>query len=233
MYPPWLNTNDLDKFWIPTELTTTKYEFTHKFGGAINLINFKCITDAQIVNPYQFANSTFVKITGNDNEGHIAKQKILDSKLEISKKNYTKKIEKYAKLKKPISKIFPKNITNAYNKEVLHINEYVRATKVRLDPTDLQKNIIKKWMDIARMTYDKCVDVYNSRNGQITTDYKKFKLEIFRHLGKEIISKCPYHILTYEVKEFCSNVKACLTQITNKNIKHFRLTHKNVKQNKR
>ena len=43
-----------------------------------------------------------------------------------------------------------------------------------------------------------------------------------------MLQRCPYNILSYEVKEFCSNIKANLTQIKKEHTTHFTMAHKNT-----
>ena len=189
-YPPWLKTDDLNKFWMPTNKTTKIYDLSHTFGGAPNLINFKCFTDITKIDLIKLKDLKFIKVIGNSEEDKVVKKKLLDGKLEISRKNHARKSKKQVDnevMNKPLSK----KIIDAYNKEVLHINEYIRATQVTLNLTDFQSNIINVWMSIACKVYNKCVDVYNQRNGKINTDYKGFKLEIFKMLSKSILNKCP------------------------------------------
>ena len=117
-----------------------------------------------------------------------------------------------------------------YRKQLLHINEYIRSYKVKLILSNKQKSTIEKWAKIATIVYNNCVDKYNKANGKITLNFTKLKKEVIFSIPALLRKNCPYNIMSYEVKVFCSNVKSCLTQMKQNNITHYKLKHKNTKE---
>jgi putative transposase len=224
-YPLWLNYGALLTFWLPTERTTEPYNSVYPFNKNDKSINHKCFTDKNINSSTFPIQLNYKEIIGNCDGDKIDKKKSLDAKLEKSKTNYAKK---KILTEQTNDNQLSKKILDAYNKEVTHINEYIRAKRVNLILNDFQKQKINEWMNVARIIYNKCVDIYNERRGWINIDYKKFKLEIFALFSNDFLCKCPYAILSYEVKEFCSNVKSCRTQMAQHNITHYELKHKNT-----
>ena len=144
-------------------------------------------------------------------------------------KNKEKKIFEAVKKRK----FYSINKINAnYQKAIQNINKYVRAYKVELKLNSKQINMLKIWLNVATIVYDKCVYYYNEKKGNLTLDYKKLKLEIFKLIPKQILNLCPYNILTYEVKEFCSNIKSCRTQMKQKYISHYLIKFRKLKENR-
>jgi putative transposase len=74
--------------------------------------------------------------------------------------------------------------------------------------------------------YNFCVTLHNFDSNIVDLDYKKSKLVIFNAAYGNDKKPAPYDILTDEVRSFCSNIKSCLTNLKNKNIKFFKLTNK-------
>ena len=82
----------------------------------------------------------------------------------------------------------PNNLEMNEVKAKLKNDKCIRSIKVRLSFTELQKDIIKNWMTISAIVYNKCVDEYNlfkdkTKNGEkseFEMDYMKLKLDIFK-----------------------------------------------------
>src|SRR5208282_5349931 len=93
-----------------------------------------------------------------------------------------------------------------------------------------QQKIINGWYIIATKIYNKCVDKYRESKVNFELNFMKLKKEIINSLSIEDRQLCPYNIMSYEVKIFCENVKSCITQIKNRNIKHYEFNYKNTKK---
>ena len=59
-------------------------------------------------------------------------------------------------------------------------------------------------------------------------NYTKSKLVIFNKIYGKNKKDAPYDMLTDEVRSCCSNIKSCLSNLTNGHINHFKVTEKNI-----
>jgi len=111
-------------------------------------------------------------------------------------------------------------------KEINNYNKVIKSRCYQIFPTKIQKNKIFKWLYECEKLYNFCVTLHNFDSNIIDLDYKKSKLVIFNAAYGNDKKPAPYDILTDEVRSFCSNIKSCLTNLKNKNIKFFKLTNK-------
>jgi putative transposase len=117
-------------------------------------------------------------------------------------------------------------------KEVNNSDKIIKCYKYQIDFTNEQKNILNVWFNECDKVYNKCVELYNINSKDFNLNYKKSKIKIFQSIYGDNKKTAPYDILTDEVRIFCSNIKSCLTNLTNKNIKHFTITERNNKKQK-
>ena len=92
-----------------------------------------------------------------------------------------------------------------------------------------QKNIIQKWMLECNKVYNFCVEKYNSDKKYFVKENRCEKIKVFNDMYQKKDKKCPYDMLTDEVRIFFSNLKSCKTNLKNKNIKKFKLKQKTQK----
>lgn len=207
MYPPWL--------------TTKCFELSNKLGQpdgdtlktTINgpYFNVKS-TDNVISNDFKIThkiaetsesirNKTIIKF---DKELQIIREKI---NLGIDKKKY---------------EIYFKTTETQKAKALSNIGKVIRCVKEKIILSEIQKQIIFKWMKECDILYDflleknkkKEIDAYN---------ILKNKLKIFDELYGKNKKNAPYDVLTFEYTRFCSNVKSCITQLKEGYITHFEM----------
>jgi putative transposase len=130
----------------------------------------------------------------------------------LNKKNINLSIEEF---KKKIQYIGDK-----YENELNNHDSIIRSYKYLLDFNDEQKNILDKWFLECDKVYNKCVNLYNNTDN-FNLNYKKSKLDVFNMIYGKNKKNAPYDILTDEVRIFCSNIKSCLTNLSNNNIEKF------------
>jgi len=157
--------------------------------------------------------------------------KVKFTKLKLT--NYNKKLKDLEKKKSEMIEnktIKLKSTKEAYltkiNKEINNYNKVIKSRCYQIFPTKIQKNKIFKWLYECEKLYNFCVTLHNFDSNIVDLDYKKSKLVIFNAAYGNDKKPAPYDILTDEVRSFCSNIKSCLTNLKNKNIKFFKLTNK-------
>lgn len=110
-----------------------------------------------------------------------------------------------------------------------------KCEKYILEPTQGQIKILLKWVNLYESMYNQTIKFFKVRkyNGStIITDFKKIRTEYLKETKENISknNKIPSHMLDLAIKDACSMYKSMLTNIKNKNIKHFRLRY--IKQTK-
>lgn len=113
-------------------------------------------------------------------------------------------------------------------KDINNSDKIIKSYKYELDFTKQQKDILNIWFSECDKVYNKCVELYN-KTSNFNLNYKKTKLDIFKIIYGNNKKSAPYDTLTDEVRIFCSNIKSCLTNLMNKNIKHYTITERNIK----
>ena len=121
-----------------------------------------------------------------------------------------------------------KSNTTKYDKQIKNLNKIIKAKTIRFFPDNKQINTLNKWLNEATKLYNYCCDKFNQNPKFFNDHYTKTKITIFQGLYGNNEKKCPYDILTNEVKRFHANIKSCYTNLRNKNITHFQMKHKNV-----
>ncbi|ARF10057.1 hypothetical protein Indivirus_11_1 [Indivirus ILV1] len=85
-------------------------------------------------------------------------------------------------------------------------------------------------MKESEKVYNYCVDQYNT-NSNFPKNFMGAKLMVFKNLYGNNKKPIPYDILTYEVKDFFSNLQSAYSNLENGNIQFFKMSYKNTKKN--
>ena len=114
------------------------------------------------------------------------------------------------------------------NKKISNINTIIRSYGTKININEDQKQILLNIMKTCKDVYNYAVDMYNNPNDSFNLDFRIQKQKVFWNYfrGRKVTN---YDILTDEIKDLCANIKSCLTQIKNGNIKHFSVSHKMCK----
>ena len=75
--------------------------------------------------------------------------------------------------------------------------------------------------------YNFCVNEYNTGK-QFPTTVIQARKYIFSKLYPTKKYPVPYDILVYEIRNFCSNITSCKTNLANGNITHYEIKNKNM-----
>ena len=113
-------------------------------------------------------------------------------------------------------------------KDITNINRVTKSLKFQIYPNDKQKTILNNWFSECSKVYNFCVEKYNNTKKYFKYMSVKDKVKIFSDLYKNKSKNTPYDILTDEVRIFFSNLKSCVTNKKNGNIKHYELKTKNT-----
>ena len=104
--------------------------------------------------------------------------------------------------------------------------QVVKTFSYKINPSNEQKEKLFHWFEICNCVYNYCVMTFNKNPSGFSLNYKKQKLVIFNSIFGKEKKPVPYDILTDVIRQFCDNVKACFSNLRNKNIKHFRMKFK-------
>lgn len=166
------------------------------------------------------------KIIHNIRFNNIPIRKIDKIKLceQHQKKYDTIKNNKKLNDKTKMTKI--KTLNTHFFKEYTNQNNIIRSKKIWIPINQKQKTIIFHWFNVCDYVYNSCVNLFNEDTNKF---YELSKKQLFDMLFQNKTKQCPYDTLTDEYQKFKSNAKSAFTNLKNKNIKYFRMTHK--KQN--
>ena len=122
------------------------------------------------------------------------------------------------------------NIEDFSLKNNIPKEEKIKCDKIKVYPSETQRNILKKWMDVYITMYNKTIELfkYNSFN-KIKQDLNwknvrdKHMLEFKTTLIKA--TKIDSHTLNGAIQDACTSFKSALTNLKNGNITHFRLRY--------
>lgn len=157
----------------------------------------------------------------------------IPEEINIINKKYNDKIDKLNKSNKYTNdeKIIKlKTLTTKKNKEIENINSTTKTIKITIQPTIEQKKILNKWFNECSIVYNFCINKYKSNSKYFDGFGINNKLKVFEELYGDKEKPAPYDVLTDEVRIFFSNLKSCLTNLKNDNIKHFDMTPKDVSE---
>jgi hypothetical protein len=151
----------------------------------------------------------------------VEKYKLNLIKLKTSKILKLENLNKQTVIKSTITKM---------DKKINNCNKIIISRTYQINPSEAQKHIILNWMNECNIVYNHCLKLFNKykeKGEYFNLDYTKSKLIVFNDLYGNNNKPAPYDILTDEVRSFCSNIKSCITNLKNGNIKHFELSTKN------
>lgn len=148
------------------------------------------------------------------------------------------------KMKEKKKKLFDPNDINIRPDKIVNDGYYTKRIKLHL--FDWQENIINRWMNAYihmfnhTIKYFKQCKFHNIKPELSIAKLKKLledrKNEVYNWSKIEINKKTirvDRHLLDYAINDSLNRYKSCLTNIKNKNIKHFRLRYLNLdKSNK-
>jgi len=121
-----------------------------------------------------------------------------------------------------------KTLNTKMKRALKSINKCTRCEKVSIHFTKKQQKILKVWFNECNDIYNFGIDKYNNDSNNFKLDHTKIKVKLFNDFFNGKSKKCPYDILTDEVKTLCANIKSCLTNFKRGYIKFFNMTHKKI-----
>ena len=139
-------------------------------------------------------------------------------------------------LEKTCSPSFKFTVVGGTEKEDTKIT---KSLKLRIFPTKEQNKILNKWSGSSRFTYNKTIACLNNpknncfnwmklRNRFVTSKTRRGTINTFFN-NKQWLLETPKSIRLSSVKEATKNLKACFTNLKNKNINSFNLQFKKKK----
>jgi len=110
-----------------------------------------------------------------------------------------------------------------------------KCIKQIIIPNIEQKKILLSWMDEYAKMYNDTLKVLKKLqydNKKIILDFQTVRTEYMKNIKESILrtSQIPSHTLDYAIKDVCTSFKSAITNLRNKNIKHFRIRY--LKQSK-
>ena len=188
---------------------------------------------SSIMNNYEFKNDLVF-----DDKKIIACKKIILEPSEIQRKKLLNMFEGYRIIYNETIKFFKtrkfnhkqeNNLNNILEKEKI-----IKTKKVKVSNTNIETDVIAT---MSKMLKDICKDEDKEKrlervskikeDNSIITDEKIIRTYFLKEKIKKISNeyKTPIHCLDYAVKLVCSSYKSALTNLKNRNIKHFTLRY--------
>lgn len=111
-----------------------------------------------------------------------------------------------------------------------HADKVTKCHKITILPTPNQKNILLKWFEAYRLMYNKTISLIRKLkfNGNDSSfDFKRLRTHFLMDDKKIIINKynIQSHILDGAIKLACTSHKSAISNLKNKNIKHFKIKY--------
>jgi IS605 OrfB family transposase len=111
----------------------------------------------------------------------------------------------------------------------------IKCKKLILLPTKEQKIILLEAMEAYRIMYNRTlryIKQQRMRGEKVSLSFKTLRTYCLKDVKNDLMSKYRIysHTLDGAIKLACASYKSCLTNLRNKNIKHFRIRY--LKQNK-
>ena len=198
----WFNKTELNISKLLPYFKITRHDYGKKYFNSINHLKSKT------------KKNKIFSINKNYNNVDMYKNKLIENKENILNKNLLKKESSI------------KSIITKQNNIINNSNKIMKTQIYEIYPNNEQQKIIFSWMHECVKVYNECINSYN--NNDFNLNYMKSKLIIFDKLYGKSKKDAPYDMLTGEVQTCCSNIKSCLSNLKNKNITHFKMTHKNT-----
>lgn len=212
----WWNKDISSQFSLPRS-TDVQYKSFINFGLSKHddIFNKQFYFYKPIINEFRF--NDLIKINDSKEKEDIIKK-------------YTNTIDNLKKSNKFDNKTLEtkiKTYNTKMNKDINNINSVTKTLKIKICPNDNQIKVIDKWCTECTKVYDFCVNKFNTNKDYFEHMDRSDKIKIFNDLyGDKKLEV--YDMLTDEVRIFFSNLKSCNTNLTNGNIKHFTIGHKDV-----
>jgi putative transposase len=125
------------------------------------------------------------------------------------------------------------------NIKVSDCKSVIKCEKIKMYPNKLQKELLINWMNSYITMYNETIKLFKQLSYDkkyIPLSWKTLRTSYLKNAKSIIIknsqiirltinTKVNTHVLDGAIKEACSNYKACLTNLRNGNIKHFRLRY--------
>ena len=206
--------------------------FTNKIGKISDKLWLSKRNDKSYDHTYPFnKNNKSIKFESNGIQNNKTRIEYKEPKNKLKQKQISldkqiKNINSNDKLTKKDRKNKIYKARESYIKYLYTSQLVIKTTRVTLNLSVKQRDTIIGWMRVCDSVYNCCVNLFNSKNSSFNINYQLLKLTVFNKLFKKKHKPCPYDILTDEVRAFCSNLKSCLTNKQNQNIKRFQLKHK-------
>ena len=224
IYPPWLNDSQLDFFnKLPSKLSNN---ISHKSINGIPIT----INPFEILDNNELNNIEFINNQTNNQDIDIQVNKLKDRL--IKSINTINNNSNYDNKKK--SNLI-QSLTTKINNKVKNIDKIMVCRKFRLSFNNQQILILNKWFNCCDELFNYCVFINNEcykDNIYFPTDIKNARELIFDSYYGNESKPIPYDILDDVINSFCSIIKSCLTNLTNKTINHFEIKEKHNTKSK-
>jgi hypothetical protein len=117
-----------------------------------------------------------------------------------------------------------------YNNTDEKTDEIIKCKQIRLLPTDEQKEKLLLWLDYVRKIYNDTVSMIKQlkkENNKKYINWQYIRTHKLKDIKQTYINKSNIHSHTLDkaIKLACSNYKSALTNLKNKNIKHFNIRY--------
>lgn len=118
------------------------------------------------------------------------------------------------------------------NTDVNSPNQIIRYKKIELFPNLKQQKVIKRFLDLYRLVYNKTVTYIRTHDDSPKTDFYKLRKIVKPILDEYIKKQLPEHLIDQSIHDVCKAYKTCFELIKNKRIKYFNIHHKNKNNDK-
>ena len=161
------------------------------------------------------------KIPLNELFGNIQRQKCSDSWFDIKESSDFDVSNKYDLLKDN------KVETDEKSEDVKKV---INCKKVILQPTDQQKKILLQWFESCRLMFNKTIRLIKERSfnkEKMILSFKTLRTYMLKEEKNKLIAlyNTPSHILDGAIKLACASYKSAMSNLKQKNIRHFNVRY--------